>query len=81
MNYEVGTGMAGEGNRAITAFFDERSKADEAVERLVAAGIRRAQIRIVAGNRGSSRTAAQNDRGGGGFWDTLADLFMPNEDR
>lgn len=82
MTYEAGRGMAREGDHTITAFFDERSKADEAVERLVAAGIRRDQIRVVAGNAGTSTTtAAQNDRGGGGFWDTLADLFMPDEDR
>ncbi len=81
MTYEASTGTAGYGNRTITAFFDDLSEANRAVERLVAAGIPRSQIRLVAGDSGSSTTSAQSSTSGGGFWDTLADLFMPDEDR
>ena len=81
MSYEASTGTAGYGNSTITAFFDDRSEADRAVERLVAAGIPRGQIRLVAGDGGSSTTAAQGSTSGGGFWETLSDLFMPDEDR
>ena len=33
MSYEASTGTAGYGNSTITAFFDDRSEADRAVER------------------------------------------------
>ena len=86
MSYEASStaGMSGYGgNRTITAFFDSRSDADRAVERLVAAGMSRDSIRMVAGDSGSSTktTASSSQSGGGGFWDSLADLFMPDEDR
>jgi len=82
VSYEASTRAAGYGNRTITAFFDDRSQAESAVERLVTAGIPRGQIRLVAGDgESSTRTAAQESTGGRGFWDMLADLFMPDEDR
>ena len=83
MSYEASTGPAGYDNRTITAFFDDRSEADRAVERLAGAGIPRSQIRLVAGDGGSSTTTSAESAtsGGGGFWDALADLFMPDEDR
>ena len=36
--------------RTITAFFDKRSDADAAMERLIALGIPRSQVQVVAGN-------------------------------
>jgi stress response protein YsnF len=68
------------GSSTITAFFDSRSEADRAVERLAGAGIPRASVRMVAdGNAATVATASpEEDKG---FWASLADLFMPDEDR
>jgi hypothetical protein len=81
MSYE---GTAG-GTRTITAFFDSRTDADEAVEALVNAGISRSQVRMVAGNEGgttsSSSSSTYSSSNEGGFWDSLKDLFLPEEDR
>jgi uncharacterized protein (TIGR02271 family) len=88
MSYE---GTAG-GTRTITAFFDSRTDADEAVEALVNAGISRSQVRVVAGREGgmsgsssssysSSSSSSYSSSNEGGFWDSLKDLFLPDEDR
>jgi uncharacterized protein (TIGR02271 family) len=83
VSYEASTGTAGYSDRTITAFFDDRTEADRALERLAAAGIPRGQIWLVAGDGGGSSTTASPQKGtsSGGFWETLADLFMPDEDR
>ena len=80
MSHEPQVG-GGYQDRTITAFFDDRGKADRAVERLISAGIPRADIRAIDGqNEGGNRVElGASDRGG--FWDALADLFMPEEDR
>jgi uncharacterized protein (TIGR02271 family) len=78
MTYEAGSSAT----RSVTAFFDNRRDADEAVSRLVAAGISSDRIRMVEGQQpGTSASATTATREGGGFWDSLADLFMPDEDR
>src|SRR5215207_6484490 len=70
--------------RTITAFFDNRQDADEAIQRLVAEGISRTGINIVEGSQGSAqgstaaRSSSQEDMG---FCDALKDLFLPDEDR
>jgi uncharacterized protein (TIGR02271 family) len=75
--------------RTITAFFDNRTDAEEAVQRLHSAGIPRDAVRMMAGNEGkperdvnpdSYRGAHQNNEGVG-FWEALKDLFLPEEDR
>lgn len=71
--------------RVITAFFDSRQDANEAIERLTRLGIDRTNIKIVEGSSQGvkSTSAQQNSRGGEshGFWESLADLFLPDEDR
>lgn len=75
----IATGPAG-GSRTITAFFERRGDADDAVERLSAAGFPRASIRVIAGAGGSvSRDAYPAE--GTGFWEALKDLFLPDSDR
>lgn len=71
--------------RTVTAFFDSRSDATRAVERLVAAGIPRTQIRLLpeteqtgSATSGSSYDVNRDDKG---FWESLADMFFPAEDR
>lgn len=81
MAYEAATA----GSRTITAFFDSRTDAEEAVDRLVGAGLARGDIQLVAGQEGGTRTGSSTTgtygRDEGGFWDALKDLFMPDEDR
>ncbi len=88
---DMSSGSMGSGSRrTITAFFDNRSDAEEAIERLVSAGITRDQVRMVAGGEsgtsgtgttGASVTHSSYGDSGSGFWDALKDLFMPDEDR
>jgi uncharacterized protein (TIGR02271 family) len=76
----------------LTAMYDNRGAAEEAIERLVKLGIPRTDCRLVEGSstsQSSTASASSYDQGGRvgdpyeskGFWDSLADLFMPDEDR
>ena len=74
----------GQHNRMLTAMFDSREDANEAIERLVKLGIPRNNCRLVEGESSttsSSTVSEQGNREPKGFWDSLADLFMPDEDR
>jgi uncharacterized protein (TIGR02271 family) len=68
--------------RMITAFFDSRTDAEEAIARLEAEGIARGSARLVPGHERdtSSGTASVGDAAKG-FWESLGDLFLPDEDR
>src|SRR5688500_16252243 len=68
--------------RMITAFFDSRTDAEEAIARLEAEGIARGSARLVPGNERDtgSATTSVND-GTRGFWESLGDFFLPDEDR
>jgi len=84
MNPSLNTGSASK--RTVTAFFDSRADADEAVSRLHSAGIARDSIRLVPGNESSGDTAARPHapslgEASVGFWDSLRDLFLPDDDR
>ena len=71
-------------HRTITALFDHRSEAMQAVEELVRDGVPRTAIRVTPEQDfGSTTTATSYDtnRDEKGFWATLGDLFMPDEDR
>lgn len=71
--------------RTITALFDKRAEAMEAVSELVRDGIPRTAIRITPETDVSSTTATttsyDTSRDEKGFWGSLGDLFMPDEDR
>jgi len=67
-------------NRTITAFFDTRNDAEAAVERIVAAGVSRQSVTIVAG-ADTARGTAGTDYDDRSFFDKLGDFFMPDEDR
>jgi stress response protein YsnF len=70
------------GSNTITAFFDSRTEADRAVERLVSAGIPRTSVRMIADNDGgTSASTTTTHEEHKGFWASLADMFMPDEDR
>jgi hypothetical protein len=70
--------------RMVTAFFDRRSDADQALERLVDAGVSRDSIRFMPGDE---RDLSDDDAGTStrtesrGLWDSLGDWLLPEEDR
>ena len=69
-------------SRTITAYFDSRTEAQNAYDQLLAAGITPSEISI----HDSSSTAASTSGSTGtgedkGFWASLGDVFMPDEDR
>ena len=73
--------MAG---RVITALFDSLADAERARARLVEIGVPRDQISIVAQDTSGTTTgttATERSHREGGFLDTLANLFLPDEDR
>jgi len=67
-------------SNTITAFFDSRSDAQDAVDRLISAGIDRDRIRLVPGAERDTPNPSYPDSGTG-FWEALKDLFIPDEDR
>ena len=67
-------------SRTITAMFDSRQEADAARQRLEQSSIDANRIRIVD-QSGSASSADRSGSSEGGFWDTLKDMFMPDEDR
>lgn len=84
MSYDTTSTRSGTstGQRTITAFFDSRSDADAAVERLVSAGIPRSDVNIRAGSGDAGSTSTTSARSDDmGFWESLKDLFVPDEDR
>ena len=70
--------------RVITALFDNLADAEHARARLVEIGVPRDQISIVAQDTSGTTTgttATERSHREGGFLDTLANLFLPEEDR
>ena len=63
--------------RTITAFFDNREDASDAIQRLQTAGIPRSDINMVEGS-GSGSSPPQESAG---FWESLKEFFLPDEDR
>jgi uncharacterized protein (TIGR02271 family) len=65
--------------RTITALYDTKGAAETARDGLVALGVASHQVAI----RGTGEGAAGATTGAedGGFWASLSDLFMPDEDR
>lgn len=70
--------------RMVTAFFDSRSDAEQAIERLTEAGVSRDTIRFMPGDE---RDPIDMDAGSSarteprGFWDSLGGWFLPDADR
>jgi len=72
--------------RIITAFFDNKKDASEAVERLTRLGLTRDNIKMVEGSHGGSpsttnQASTSRSNEPRGFWESLGDLFLPDEDR
>ncbi|MBC7477920.1 MAG: YsnF/AvaK domain-containing protein [Pseudorhodobacter sp.] len=64
----------------LSAFFDTNEDAEMAAARIAAEGIPRSDVRIVKGAETGTTTATTTGNEGG-FWDSLADFFFPDEDR
>ena len=62
--------------RSVTAFFDDEEAADKARDDLIQAGVPRSEIRV-AGSA-APEAAPQHPHG---FWESLIEFFMPDEDR
>jgi uncharacterized protein (TIGR02271 family) len=60
----------------VTGLFDTQSDAERARESLITAGVEPTQITLVPGQEPTRPTQSE-----GGFWQTLKDMFMPEEDR
>lgn len=70
-------------SRTVTAMFDSRSEAEAAKARLNASNIDADRIRIIdKSSSPSSNTGSFEASGDGqGFWASLKDMFVPDEDR
>lgn len=66
--------------RTLTAFYRDRSDAEEATRDLLAAGIGQNDIRLVPGKEPDGVAATDIDEGRG-FWAALGDFFFPDDDR
>jgi uncharacterized protein (TIGR02271 family) len=65
--------------RTITALFDSRAEAEEAVQALVSeVGLDRTSVRVESGATAGTTASGQEDKG---FFASLRDLFIPDEDR
>ncbi|EIM30256.1 hypothetical protein [Microvirga lotononidis] len=69
--------------KVVTAFFDRRSNAEDAIERLVDAGLPRDSIRFMPGDERDppDDPAAARRTEPGGFWGALGGWFLPDADR
>ncbi len=80
-----GTNAGSTSQRLVTAFFDSRTDAEEAITRLHAAGVARDGIRLTASEQDSGASHGGGTRSfpeaSNSLWSTLRDLFLPDEDR
>lgn len=67
-------------SRTITALFDSRTDAEAARSRLTATNIDADNVRIVDQND-SGVGSDSSGSSGGGFWASIKDVFVPDEDR
>ena len=62
--------------RSVTAFFDTQDAADHARDDLVAAGVPTASVRVAGGPAMIAEAPHPH-----GFWESLKDFFLPEDDR
>ena len=67
--------------RTITALFDSMADAERAADQLAAVGINRNAVTIVRQDESAGATGTAEQPKEGGFFASLAQLFMPDEDR
>jgi uncharacterized protein (TIGR02271 family) len=80
-----GTTTGSTSRRLVTAFFDSRTDAEEAISRLHAAGIPRDGIRLTPSGQDTGTSGGTNTQSfpeaSNSLWESLRDLFLPDEDR
>jgi uncharacterized protein (TIGR02271 family) len=80
-----GTTTGSTSRRLVTALFDSRTDAEEAISRLHAAGIPRDGIRLTPSGQDTGTSGGTNTQSfpeaSAGLWESLRDLFLPDEDR
>lgn len=64
--------------QTLVAHFDSRGDAEKALDSLVAAGLDRNDIHLHADGSASAEGAGERHKG---FWDSITDFFMPDDDR
>lgn len=64
--------------RTITAYFDSRTEAQTAADRLTAESLALGNVDIHDSSSATATSTGQDDKG---FWASLGDLFVPDEDR
>lgn len=74
----MGTTGYGSASATVTGFFDSRTEAETAADRLRALGLG-GQVRVTEGAAGSEAVSDTDD--GRGFWEKLGDFFFPDDDR
>jgi uncharacterized protein (TIGR02271 family) len=83
MSFGATTGTATQ--RLVTAFFDSRSDAEQAISRLHAAGVSSESIRLTPSDQDGGRSGGTGTQSfpeaSNSLWDSLRDLFLPDEDR
>jgi uncharacterized protein (TIGR02271 family) len=67
-------------SRTVSAMFDSQHDAQRAVDRLIDAGIPSSSVRLVPGYENDAPVTDRSEQHRG-FFASLADLFMPDEDR
>lgn len=64
--------------RVVTAYYDTQAAAQKASVDLERAGIPKADIKIIAGQSAGASATTSDDTG---FWASLKDMFLPDDDR
>jgi uncharacterized protein (TIGR02271 family) len=77
--YDSNQTVSASSTSTVTAFFEDRSDADSAVEKLIGAGISRDTIRLVPGKEQNATATDANEHKG--LWASLEDMFFPHDDR
>jgi uncharacterized protein (TIGR02271 family) len=68
-------------SRTITAMFDNRTEAEEAADRLRKSRIQADRINVIDQSSQGYSSDRYSDTQDRGFWATLKDVFLPDEDR
>ncbi|SFJ55639.1 hypothetical protein SAMN04515648_4591 [Phyllobacterium sp. CL33Tsu] len=79
-NFDSTPGYDPHPSNTLTAFYEDRDAAEEAVQRLVATGINQASIRLVDGDDTLDASATTNEHGKG-FWESIGDFLFPSAER
>ena len=75
------TDAAYDHDRTVTAFFDTRAAAEKAKVDVITAGVPANMVSIIEGNERAVQTTTAGGAKDVGFWDSVKNLFAPEEDK